>query len=235
MNDAIASMESTAVGPVFDRNQFTLENYSPLSNKVESLFSDYVAFDISSMSAADRPNMKNAAEAEKALFSGDAISISAGFGAFGTMQILDPILDPAVSQDQGVINEPIIIGGIPTEGVYTLFEPDPREINPIDGIIVSLQGRWRPYTQVLTGMGNFAMIIFPSSRSFDTGNVDISSNPIFENEEFTAVYIARTNTGNITALWQGPARFTGPNANEIRMTRIRDVVGQVKVAVVDIG
>lgn len=229
MNDAIVSMVSLAIGPVFDRDQFILENYRPLSNKVESLFSDYVAFDISGLSGADRPNLKNGADAEKALFSGDAISVSAGFGSFGTMQILDPILDPTVTQDQGVINEPIIIGGIPTEGVYTLFEPDPRFIDPTDGIIVSLQGRWRPYTQVLTGLGQYAMIIFPSSRSFDTGGIDFSGNPIYDSEEFTAVYIARNTSGQITALWQGPARFTGPNANEIRLSRIRDVVSGLEV------
>ncbi len=227
MNDAIVT--DSDPDPTFDRTQFELENYDPITNKVESLFSDFVAFDISNMSAASRPNMKNGADAEMAMFSGDAITITAGFGSFGTLQILDPILDPAISQDQGVINQPIVIGGVPTEGVYTLFEPDPRELNPMDGIIVSLQGRWRPYTQVLAGFGNYSMIIFPSSRAFDTGLNDINGDDIYDSEEFTAVYIARNANGQITALWQGPARFSGPNSNEIRLSRIRDIVGGLEI------
>jgi hypothetical protein len=206
-------------GPVFDTNQFLLENRDPISQNVESLFSDFVAFDLSAMSGLDRPNIivngADGGDADMILYSGDTIAISQGYDTPDTLMILDPAIDPLTNQDTGMINTPVVIGGTATEGTYTLFEPDWSLIDPSQGIIVSLQGRWRPYTQVLGNIGTYMMVVFPNSRN--------------ETDGFTAVYIRRDLAGNVTALWQGPARFTGPDANEIRLTRVRDIVSGLEI------
>jgi hypothetical protein len=218
LNDSIITGRDTN-GPLFDINQFNQENLNPISQKIESLFSDYVAFDISSMGGADRPNLivngNPGPDADMILFTGDSIALSAGFDTLGTLMILDPRVQPMDNVDTGRIDSPVVVGGTATEGTYTLFEPDWRLIDPSQGIIVSLQGRWRPYTQVLSNIGTYMMVIFPNSRDEDDG--------------FTAVYIRRDLSGDITALWQGPARFSGPDANEIRLTRVRDIVSGLEI------
>ncbi|HXH62048.1 MAG TPA: hypothetical protein VNI20_11905 [Fimbriimonadaceae bacterium] len=218
MNDAIVpgTLDSQTGLPDFDRTQFETENLDPISGNIESVFSDYVAFDMTAMSGLDRPNMANSGpDADMVLYSGDAIALSAGTGSFGSFQILDPKILADENKDQGVIQPPITIGGVTTDGTYTLFEPDPSQIDPLSHLIVSLQGRWRPYTQVLSNIGDYAMIIFPNSRNDTT--------------VFTAVYIKRDPAGNVVALWQGPARFSGANANEIRLTRIKDIVSGLEI------
>jgi hypothetical protein len=218
LNDAIITGRD-ANGPVFDILQFQEENLNPISGNIESLFSDYVAFDITAMGGLDRPNLivngNPGPDADMILFSGDSIALSAGFDTLGTLMILDPRVTPVDNVDTGQINSPVVVGGTATEGTYTLFEPDWRLIDPQDGMIVSLQGRWRPYTQVLSGIGTYMMVVFPNSRN--------------ETDGFTAVYVRHDVGGNITALWQGPARFTGPDANEIRLSRVRDIVGGLEI------
>jgi hypothetical protein len=219
INDAIIPTAHPINGPDFQRPLFELENYNPDTLRMEGLFSDYVAFDISSMSAADRPNIiinaTPAGECDMVLFTGDSVAVSSGIDGLDTFQVLHPNFDPMANTDTGQINSPSIIGGAPADGTYTLFEPDWRLIDPSQGIIVSLQGRWRPYTQVLSNIGSNMMVVFPNSRN--------------DKENFTAVYLARDNTGTITALWHGPARFTGPNANELRLTRVRDTLSLAEI------
>jgi hypothetical protein len=219
LNDAIIPTADPFTGPVFDRNLFELENYNPNTSKIEALFSDYVAFDISGMAPADRPNIvinaTPAGECDMVLFTGDSVAISSGIDALDTFQILSPNFDPMDNIDTGQINSPTIIGGAPADGTYTLFEPDWSLVDPTQGIIVSLQGRWRPYTQVLGGIGSNMMVVFPNSRN--------------DTENFSVVYIARDGAGAITALWHGVARFSGPNANEIRLTRVRDALSLVEI------
>lgn len=219
INDGIIPTADPFTGPVFNRPLFELENYNPDTNKMEALFSDYVAFDISSMAAADRPNIvinaTPAGESDMILFTGDTVAISSGIDGLDTLQVLNPNFDPMANTDTGQISSPSVIGGVPADGTYTLFEPDWRLIDPTMGIIVSLQGRWRPYRQVLSNIGSNMMVVLPNSRD--------------DKENFTAVYIARDNTGTITALWHGPARFTGPDANEIRLTRVRDVLSLAEI------
>ena len=206
-------------GPLFDVNQFLLENRDPITQNIESLFSDFVAFDLSAMSGLDRPNIivnhADGGDADMILYTGDTIALSQGFDNQDSLMILDPTVVPLDSEDTGQINSPVIVGGTATEGTYTLFEPDWSLIDPTAGLIVSLQGRWRPYTQVLGNIGTYMMVVFPNSRNDTDG--------------FTAVYIRRDAGGNIIALWQGPARFTGGNANEIRLTRVRDIVSGLEI------
>jgi hypothetical protein len=218
LNDAIITGRDNN-GPVFDVDIFNQENLNAISGKMESLFSDYVAFDLTAMAGTDRPNIiiggADGGDCDMLLYSGDSIALSKGFDTTDTLMILDPRIQPFENVDTGQINSPIVVGGTPTEGTYTLFEPDWRLVDPTQGIIVSLQGRWRPYFQVLGNIGSYMMVIFPNSRDEDDG--------------FTAVYIARNGSGQITAMWQGPARFSGPDANEIRLTRVKDIVSGLEI------
>jgi hypothetical protein len=203
---------------VFDRPQFEIENYSD-DNRIESLFSDYVTFDLTSMAGAMRPSFIRGGApdgpVDMVFFSGDAIAFSQGADVLDTFMMLDPLIDPFTSTDHGILVSPTVIGGEPIDGSYTLFEPDWSLIDPTQGIIVSLQGRWRPYTDVLGGIGSFMMLVLPNSRN--------------DTENFTAVYIARNGAGNITDLWYGPVRFSGPDEGEIRLTRIVDALAGVEV------
>jgi hypothetical protein len=202
----------------FDRTQFEIENYTD-NLKIESRFSDFVSFDISNMAPANRPEFIRAGApdgpADKIMFSGDAIALTQGADVLDSFMVIDPLIDPLLNQDRGMLVSPTVIGGVPNDGTYTLFEPDWSLIDPTQGIIVSLQGRWRPYTQVLSGIGSYMMLVLPNSRN--------------NTESFTAVYIARDVNGNITDLWYGPVRFSGPNEAEIRLTRVVDALAGVEV------
>lgn len=202
----------------FDRTQFEIENYTD-NLKIESLFSDFVSFDLTAMAAGDRPEFIRAGApdgpVDKVMFSGDTMAFSQGSDVLDTMMILHPLIDPLTTTDRGILLSPTVVGGVPSDGTYTLFEPDWSLLDPTQGIIVSLQGRWRPYTQVLSGIGSYMMVVFPNSRN--------------DTENFTAVYIARNGAGAITDLWYGPARFSGPDEAEIRLTRIVDALAGVEV------
>ncbi len=202
----------------FDRTQFEIENYSD-NLKIESLFSDFVQFDLTAMAGADRPEFVRGGvldgPVDTVMFSGDTMAFSQGSDTLDTLMMLHPLIDPFTTTDRGILVSPTVVGGVPADGSYTLFEPDWSLIDPTQGIIVSLQGRWRPYTQVLAGIGSYMMVVFPNSRN--------------DTENFTAVYIARDVNGDITDLWYGPARFSGPNEGEIRLTRIVDALAGVEV------
>lgn len=205
-------------GLFFDREQFELQNINPLYGSMISVFSDYVTFDLSGMTGLDRPNLDSGADADKFMVTGDALALAAGNGTKGTFQILEPDIDPGTGTDVGIINLPIDLGGSITPGTYTVFEQDPSAINPNpNDLIVALTGIWRPYSEVLAGVGDYAMIVFPNSRD------DVSI--------FTAIYIARDLNGNITALWQGPARLfnNGSDVDELRLTRVKDIVSGLEV------
>ena len=128
--------------------------------------------------------------------------------------MLSTFTDASGQNEIGVLNAPTPLpGGTFSPGTYTIFESDIQSgTTPGANTVLSLQGIWRPYTEVLANIGDAAMIIFPNSRN-DPGG-------------FIAVYILRDTAGNITSLWQGPARLfnDGISVDEIRLTRIRDIV-----------
>ena len=218
LNDGVMPGTLTMGEPDFNRAQFEIENYTD-NLQMESIFSDYVAFDISNLAPADRPEFIRAGApdgpADMIMFTGDTIALTQGTDVLDTFMVIDPLLDPLLNQDHGILLSPTVIGGVPNDGTYTLFEPDWSLIDPTAGIIVSLQGRWRPYTQVLSGIGSYMMLVLPNSRN--------------DSENFTAVYIARDVNGDITDLWYGPVRFSGPNEAEIRLTRVVDALAGVEV------
>ena len=221
LND-LTFVEDTTKSPPFsfDLELFKDENYdfsNPVSPMLTSFFGDYVAFDLTAMSGLDRPNMTGGADADMVLFSGDEfIGLGAGSGIAGSLEMLTPLSSASGENEIGVLNLPEEIAeGAFLPGTYTIFEPDLQLPNPGNNTVLSLAGIWRPYTEVLANLGESAMIIFPNSRDDTTG--------------FTAVYFRRDSVGNIIDLWQGPARFSGTKENEIRLTRIRDIVAGPEV------
>jgi len=159
--------------------------------------------------------MTGGGDADMVLISGDEfIGLGAGTGSAGSLEMLSPISSSSGQNEIGVLNAPEELpGGTFAPGSYTIFENDIKsDTNPGANTVLSLQGIWRPYTEVLANIGDAVMIIFPNSRN-DPGG-------------FIAVYILRDTAGNITSLWQGPARLfnDGISVDEIRLTRIRDIV-----------
>lgn len=204
----------------FDRTEFERENYDPIDMRMNSFLSDFVAFDISSMAASARPQMNNGAPAQKVFFSGDAIAMSAGVDTAGSFNMLFP-----ATIDDGIIRNPIDLGGNRTPGAYTVVESDPRD--PLGlGTITSLQGRWKDYTEVLNNTPDNALIVFPNSRR------DLTMNAV----------LVRKAGGTVTALWQGVVRWDGVSTSaevevwsvdQIRSTdpAVNPAVGTVTVTV----
>ena len=187
----------------FERAGFEDENYDPIDNAINTFLSDYIAFDISNMSPADRPNMQTGAEADKLLFSGDAIAMSAGFDTDGSFEVLNPVF-----LDQGRFTAPDP-GPPPFPGTYSVFEDDPRDLEPPISQLVALQGIWKDYSEVLTNVGTEALIAFPNSRQ--------------DTESMTIVYFKRDGAGNIVELWQGVIRFSGVLTNTITISAVDDL------------
>lgn len=174
---------------VFDQVAFETQNYDQRAQPpaIKSVISDYVSFDISNV--ADRPRMLDRNNqptgpfADTVHFSGDGIAQSIGFDAQDSFQLLDPL-----TIENGRIKRPTIIGNDKIPGSYIIEEPDPRDINNENLRITSLQGIWRPYTDVLSNVGSYAAIAFPNSR-FD--------------DEQQFVMIQRNASGQILAMFQG--------------------------------
>lgn len=201
INDA--TLQAAPGGITFDRQIFEEENYDILEGQILSFLSDYVAFDISSMPADARPNLNTGAPAQMVLFSGDAIAQSSGFNTDTSFEILRPI-----AIDQGIIREPVELGGTQTSGTYTVLEGDPRVLPFGSAKLVALSGIWKPYTQVLSNIPATSMVVFPNSRGDTDNNV---------------VIFSRNGAGQITALWQGVVRFTGSNSGSIVVYSINQV------------
>ena len=189
----------------FDRAGFEDENYDPIDGAINSFLSDYISFDIANMSPADTPNLVSGAEADKVLFSGDAIAMASGFDTEDSFEVLNPVF-----LDQGRIKD-LFPPDFP--GTYSVFEDDPRDLIPPIAKLIALQGIWRNYNEVLgdvgTNVGNEAMIAFPNSRQ--------------DTESMTVVYFKRDAFNNIVALWQGVIRLSGPQANSIVISPIHDL------------
>lgn len=223
LND-LTFVENPLLSPPFefDLDLFMDENLDfsdPSSPKLTSFFGDYVSFDLSAMAGIDLPKMVGGAPADRLLVSGDEfIGIGSGAGAAGSLEMLTPLSSASGENEVGVIGLPEEVAeGSFLPGTYTIFERDLQSPNPGANTVLSLQGIWRPYTEVLAGLGESAMIIFPNSRN-DKGG-------------YTAIYILRDSAGNITDLWQGPARLfdDGIQVDEIRLTRVRDIVAGPEV------
>lgn len=175
--------------PVWDQAAFDIENEIATTGLLRGFFSDHVAFDLSGMAAADRPQMQSGAAADKVLFSGDAIGAAAGVQTDGSFDLYSV----AGFVESGVLTNPVNVGGDITPGSYTVLEPDPQSITPPITKISALQGAWRNYTDAFGNLGDQSVFVFPTTRP---------------SEEHQIVMINRSG-GVITALWYGTITFSG--------------------------
>lgn len=171
---------SNLTGFVFDEDKFQSVNYNT-SDKIPTFFSDYLSFDLTSMSASDRPTMSGGGAADQVYFSGDGIAISRGMGTGSTFELLAPI-----AIQSGVVRLGPTIGGRPTTNSYTL-----TDTNPGLSTQAALTGIWRAHTDVVTGTGDVTMIAFPN-------NGDTASQQLV---------IYRSSGSTVTAMWQGQVDY----------------------------
>jgi hypothetical protein len=196
LNDAILRYDPVG-GVVFDRAQFENENYSPGENRINGTLSDMIAFDVSAMPANQRPRLQNGQPADMVHFSGDLIGISKGYDTPGTFELLNPALI-----DTGLIKRPVTLPGREAPGTYSVQEADPRDPFGSGSKITAMAGFYRPYTQVMSNIGDFAMVVLPNSRLGPDNQV---------------VVFNRDGAGRITAMFQGVVRFSGASTGTVEI------------------
>jgi hypothetical protein len=199
VNDAMIQYDSVN-GVAFNRTQFENENYSPGENRINGTLSDMVAFDVSGMPANERPKLLNGQVADMVHFSGDLIGISKGFDVPGTFNLLNPAVI-----DSGLVKRPVTLPGREAPGTYSVQEPDPRDPFGGGSKITAMAGFYRPYTEVLSNIGDFAMVVIPNSRLGADNQV---------------VMFSRDGAGKIKAMFQGVARFSGASSGTIEVWSI---------------
>lgn len=191
LNDA--SLTLTGGAPVFDRALFEGENLDPVDGRINAFLSDFVSFDVSNVPAAQRPVLRSGAAASMVHFSGDNSAISSGFDTDGTFNMLFPNLG---APDEGVIRRPSQAVGQNLPGVWTILEPNPQD--PLAATRVSsLQGSWKPFTDVVLDSPDMGMLVFPNSRRSMQRDV----------------VVWQRSGGVITRLYKGHASFTGETGN----------------------
>ncbi len=195
--------------PVFDVTTFKDLNYDATENAVLSYLSDYVAFDISAIAAANRPTLSNGPIATMVMFSGDGAAISGAprpltdANKTPNFEIVNPMYI-----ENGLIRTPQDFGSGPkAPGTYTVLEPDPRDVMNTGLTITSLAGYWRPYTDVLSNMGDFVMVAFPNSRGTTTQQL---------------VAFRRNGSGAITLMYAGTIAYTATGGT-IRLAPIQQL------------
>lgn len=182
LNDNMLSY-SDADGITFDEDQFTAANYDPRVNALRGFFSDFLAFDVSGLSGAQRPNMSTGSSADTVYFSGDAIAVSRGSDSNSTFELLDP-----VAIKSGVIATGPNIGGDKANNTYTLFDRDPSDVQQ-----AALTGVWKDFKSVVTPNGDLVAIALPSA----------SDTSVFQ----MVVYTVGAD-GRVSALWEGRIDMT---------------------------
>lgn len=174
---------------LFDEDRFTNLNYDPISKSIKGYLSDYLSFDISAMSAADRPNIDATGNpAERIYFSGDGIAISEGMGTGSVFELLDP-----VSIKSGTVRLGSTIAGKKAANTYKLDETDPG-LN----LLTALVGTWKEYSDIVTPTDTVSMISLPNSE---------------EDTRETLVLFRRNTAGKITAMWHGYVDYSTTNTS----------------------
>lgn len=186
LNNGSLSWDSTNQ-VVFDRAAFEADNYDPAQLRIQGVFTDMIAFDISSMAAGSRPTLVNGNPATMVMFSGDLIGASAGFGSIGTFNFFG-----STFIEEGTITQPVNLGGNVAPGSYNAYEPDPSVIPPATGFVQFLQGPWRAHTEVLTNMASQNALVIPATNPGGIHQV---------------VLFNRAGNGTISALWHGTVTF----------------------------
>ena len=221
INDAHFAVNSEGSGVDFNKTQFDQDNSLSVQPRLPSHLSDYLAFDISGMPAADRPKLSTGEAASRIFFSGDTYSISQA-GSKGLFEAIDRNnLSPTVPNDnliEGRFAPPgnlFPASGVPsaTPGTYSLIQPDPSDPFLISRI-TSLQGIWRNYTQMVRNMGSTFAISFPSSNDNDEQDI------VFMKQTVTNDGSGRATSASIQAFYYGVVNFS---AGTIRLYPVKNI------------
>lgn len=182
------------------------------TDAIRGFLSDYVSFDLAAVPLADRPQFSDGTPAGRLLVSGDNYALAtAETGTNGRIEVLTADLQAPISGNFGPASS---VGGRPTPGTYSLLQADPTDISGI-ARVVALQGTWRDYQTVLSGVGAFEFITFPNSR---------------DNESHEIVIIQRNlQTGAIANLYFGFADLATGTFNAFPVGNLDDgdVAGEI--------
>jgi hypothetical protein len=162
VDDAIFTYSGGAMN--FDSNLFQQINQpTGTTTPVNGFISDYVSFDLSGIADANKPTLSTGVVANRVYFSGDNYAISPA-GTSGDFEALT--LDPA-DPVKGSFGPPGTLpsggGTLSHGGTYSLVKANPVDLTGTLRI-TALQGIWRDYTTVLSGLSNFFVITLPSSN-----------------------------------------------------------------------
>ncbi|MDH4389125.1 MAG: hypothetical protein QE269_10420 [Fimbriimonas sp.] len=145
---------------VFDRAWFdSVNRIDGDTTVVRGFLSDYVCFDVSSISSGLRPTLSQGlGTANRIFFSGDGYALGAGNPSAGVVGGAPFETIFAAGQDASVVGRysspatlPSGIGLSVTPGSYTTLGVDPTDVTTTDPVlarkITSFQGTWRPHFQ----------------------------------------------------------------------------------------
>ncbi len=191
--------------------QFEAINMPANNPQLLAFISDYVMFDISGMADGDKPILSSGDPAGRIYFSGDNIAISQG-GQFSNPPGPDRGIFEALTLD---VNNPISgfygpqqnLGTGSSPGTYSLVTPDPTDLTGT-ARITSLQGIWRPFSQVVSDSTGFVFLTMPTSD--DNGDQD--------------VVLVQHSGDKVTNMYFG---FADLEAGTFRVYPIKDVVSGI--------
>ncbi|WP_025226578.1 hypothetical protein [Fimbriimonas ginsengisoli] len=179
LNDAMFTDDGSGTVQ-FNEDEFRFRNLSD-KGYIDSFLTDFVAFDLSGLANTDRPQLSTGEFANRVYMSGDNIAISAG-GQSGSFEELTADASQPIIGAYGPQN---LLRNTP--GTYNLTQIDPTDLTFM-ARITSLQGIWRDYTTVLTGIGTFEVLVFPTVQ---------------DNASQEMAVILRDGSGTITQFYFG--------------------------------
>ncbi len=163
LNDGMFKFKGSDGTPVFDREQFKAVNNSN-AGRIEAFLGDYVRFNIqSSAFVGDKPKVVSAGnkQAGYVYISGDRVALSVA-GTSGRFEVLTD--DPQNDREEGFFGPNVTLpggeGGAAL-GSYALEATNPNDLTRLSKI-TSVQGIYRDFDEVLTGLTNFGAISFPN-------------------------------------------------------------------------
>ncbi|MER3496339.1 MAG: hypothetical protein C4320_05780 [Armatimonadota bacterium] len=188
----------------FSVDRFNTINFrAEEQNSIRGQLADYVSFDISNMSAGNRPTLANGNAATRVFFSGDGYAIADGNPYNGQSVAFEPIV-PGGQQDIliGRLSGPQTLpsAGTPsqTPGTYSMIQADPSDVSSLPRRIISLQGTWKEhFRQVksqsganvdvgyLANPGTFEAITIPGSEDGSRQDMIAISETIRTNSDGT--------------------------------------------------
>lgn len=192
VDDAMVTTDGSNV--TFNRSLFEQSNFTD-RNQMEGFLGDYVRFDIGAVT--NKPTLRAGGNASVVYFSGDNIALSRPTA--GVFEVLVPEANQVISGLVGNYN------AMAQQGTYALTQTDPSDVNQI-AKIVSVQGSWRPYTQVISNMAanGFEFFAFP-----DRDDAQVQDIALIQRRNGTIVdmYFGVVNFGDSVVSGLQPNRF----------------------------